>query len=84
MHRPVLGELMAACGEETKRHIHTILEYEKFPFTQNGHYFQECRDKWLSKYKDARAGKRPAERVTPTSAQEISSDTPVVASSVGM
>jgi hypothetical protein len=27
------------------------------PFTQNDHYLQTCKDKWLARYKDARAGK---------------------------
>ena len=58
-------ELMESCGETTKSKLRMVLELESVPFTQNGHYFQECRDKWLSKYKDARAGKGPAERVTP-------------------
>ena len=56
---------MKTCADTTINQLKTVLELETSPFTQNYHYFQECRDKWLSKYKDARAGKGPAERVTP-------------------
>lgn len=34
-----------------------MLETEQTPFTQNDHYLQTCKDKWLAKYKDARAGR---------------------------
>ncbi|KAI0706855.1 P-loop containing nucleoside triphosphate hydrolase protein [Cerioporus squamosus] len=62
---PVTLELMKTCADTTVSHLKTILELETSPYTQNHHYFQESRDKWLAKYKDARAGKGPAERVTP-------------------
>ena len=65
LHRSAIVELMDSCGNTTKQQLQTVLELENVPFTLNTHYFQECRDKWLSKYKDARAGKGPAERVTP-------------------
>ena len=48
--------------------IRAVLQLETSPFTQNDHYLSECRDKWLAKYKDARAGKGPVERVNPAPA----------------
>ncbi|KAH9854523.1 P-loop containing nucleoside triphosphate hydrolase protein [Lenzites betulinus] len=62
---PVTTELINSCAETTIAQIHTVLAREHAPFTQNGHYLSECRDKWLAKYKDARAGKGVPERVTP-------------------
>ncbi|KAI0743151.1 P-loop containing nucleoside triphosphate hydrolase protein [Daedaleopsis nitida] len=64
---PATMELMKTCAERTASQLRVVLELETSPFTQNNHYFVECRDKWLAKYKDARAGKGPAERVTPAS-----------------
>lgn len=63
--RPVTMELINSCAETTVAQIRTVLAREHAPFTQNGHYLSECRDKWLAKYKDARAGKGVPERVTP-------------------
>lgn len=40
--------------------LQAMLEVEQTPFTQNDHYLQTCKDKWLAKYKDARAGRREA------------------------
>jgi hypothetical protein len=37
--------------------LNTMLEVEQTPFTQNDHYLESCIEKWLSVYKDARAGK---------------------------
>jgi hypothetical protein len=37
--------------------LRSVLEMEKVPFTQNTHYLEASTEKWLSKYKDARAGK---------------------------
>jgi len=37
--------------------VETVLQMEIVPFTQNTHYLETCTQKWLSKYKDARAGK---------------------------
>jgi hypothetical protein len=37
--------------------LRAVLEMEKVPFTQNTHYLEASTEKWLSKYKDARAGK---------------------------
>ncbi|KAJ7735808.1 P-loop containing nucleoside triphosphate hydrolase protein [Mycena metata] len=35
-----------------------MLEVEKMPFTQNDHYLSASTEKWLSRYKDERAGKK--------------------------
>ncbi|KAI0820111.1 P-loop containing nucleoside triphosphate hydrolase protein [Trametes gibbosa] len=64
---PVTAELMAGCAEAAIAQIRAILTLETSPFTQNGHYLAESRDKWLAKYKDARAGRGLPERVTPVS-----------------
>ncbi|KIM82118.1 hypothetical protein PILCRDRAFT_485567 [Piloderma croceum F 1598] len=41
------------CGQ----FLQAILEAEQTPYTQNDHYLETCKDKWLAKYKDARAGR---------------------------
>ena len=56
--------------------MHMVLQLESSPFTQNNHYLSECRDKWLAKYKDARAGKQPAGRVNPVQASPVTSTAP--------
>ena len=66
--RPVAAELIHLCVERTMTQMYMLLQLESTPFTQNNHYLSECRDKWLAKYKDARAGKSPAERVNPAAA----------------
>ena len=63
--RPVAAELIHLCAQRTMTQMYMLLQLESTPFTQNNHYLSECRDKWLAKYKDARAGKSPAERVNP-------------------
>jgi hypothetical protein len=37
--------------------LQAVLEMEKALFTQNTHYLETCTEKWLSKYKDARAAR---------------------------
>ncbi|KDQ60443.1 hypothetical protein JAAARDRAFT_125646, partial [Jaapia argillacea MUCL 33604] len=39
------------------KQLQVLLKLERSPFTQNTHYYDTCREKWLSKYKDARANK---------------------------
>ncbi|KAI0363545.1 hypothetical protein BV20DRAFT_1031177 [Pilatotrama ljubarskyi] len=75
---PVTMELINSCAETTTAQIRAILALETSPFTQNDHYLSESRDKYLAKYKDARAGKAAAERVTPALLPTI---TPAPASS---
>ena len=51
---------------DTIRNLKIVLKLESAaPFTQNTHYLAEKRDKHLSHYKDARAGRVLPERVTP-------------------
>jgi hypothetical protein len=45
--------------------LQAILETEQTPYTQNGHYLETCKDKWLAKYKDARAGRVEASLLPP-------------------
>jgi hypothetical protein len=42
------------CADAAARHIDSLLEEEKEPFTMNGHYFMDYRSKFLDHYKDAR------------------------------
>ncbi|KAI0698693.1 P-loop containing nucleoside triphosphate hydrolase protein [Earliella scabrosa] len=65
---PATNELVKSCTEKTVSQLRTVLQLETSPYTQNLHYLTTTRDGWLAKYKDARAGNRPAERVTPASA----------------
>ncbi|OSD00780.1 hypothetical protein PYCCODRAFT_1437127 [Trametes coccinea BRFM310] len=74
---PVTMELVNNCTEKTIEQLQAILALESSPFTQNGHYLSECRDKWLAKYKDARAGRGVAERVTPVVPNTAASESPV-------
>ncbi|TCD63212.1 hypothetical protein EIP91_005824 [Steccherinum ochraceum] len=52
-------ELLRDKYGETWKQILFALGCEGRPYTQNGHYLQVTKDKWLAKYKDARAGKTP-------------------------
>ncbi|KIJ68611.1 hypothetical protein HYDPIDRAFT_146952 [Hydnomerulius pinastri MD-312] len=69
-HEALKSHLMIAVQELSAQHyaecltrIKEHLEIEQDPFTQNDHYLESCKEKWLAKYKDARAGQRaPAER----------------------
>jgi hypothetical protein len=42
------------CADAGARHIDSLLEEEKEPFTMNDHYFMDYRSKFLAYYKDAR------------------------------
>jgi hypothetical protein len=42
------------CAVAAARHINSLLEEEKEPFTMNDHYFLDYRSKFLAYYKDAR------------------------------
>ncbi|KAF9244557.1 P-loop containing nucleoside triphosphate hydrolase protein [Melanogaster broomeanus] len=62
-HRSLQGFLTVAVNELSAQHyaqclsrIQEQLEMEQEPFTQNGHYLETCKEKWLAYYKDARAG----------------------------
>ncbi|KAI0791138.1 P-loop containing nucleoside triphosphate hydrolase protein [Abortiporus biennis] len=50
-------ELIRLKRAETLKVIQRSLINEKSPYTQNDHYMQVTKDKYLAKYKDARAGK---------------------------
>ncbi|KAJ7668026.1 P-loop containing nucleoside triphosphate hydrolase protein [Mycena rosella] len=47
------GKYYESCGS----FLMAILEVEQMPFTMNDHYLQASTEKWLSRYKDQRAGK---------------------------
>ncbi|KIY62344.1 hypothetical protein CYLTODRAFT_361648 [Cylindrobasidium torrendii FP15055 ss-10] len=53
-----LNELCTKHAADCLKLLEQILETEMSPFTQNTHYLEDCTDKWLAKYKDARAGKK--------------------------
>lgn len=48
---------MKAKQDDAFARIRHILELEHVPYTQNQHYLQETKAKYLAQYKDARAGK---------------------------
>jgi hypothetical protein len=56
-YRNFITELVQDHHNQCLAALKTILEMEKTPFTQNTHYLETCTEKWLSKYKDAKAGK---------------------------
>ncbi|KDQ60446.1 hypothetical protein JAAARDRAFT_191825 [Jaapia argillacea MUCL 33604] len=60
-------ELVKRHSDRCIPYVESILEIERAPYTQNGHYYDACKDKWLAKYKDARAGKPsiPAQQPAP-------------------
>lgn len=39
--------------------VDAILGMERTPFAQNTHYLKSSSDKWLSRYRDARAKRSP-------------------------
>jgi hypothetical protein len=46
------------CADAAARHIDSLLEEEKEPFTMNEHYFMEYRSKFLAHYRQARLNAR--------------------------
>jgi len=42
------------CADAAARHIDSLLEEEKEPFTMNEHYFMEYHSKFLAYYREAR------------------------------
>ncbi|THH32770.1 hypothetical protein EUX98_g1377 [Antrodiella citrinella] len=50
-------ELLRAKHAETWKQVQFLLQCEGTPYTQNEHYLQEKKDKYMARYKDARAGK---------------------------
>ncbi|KAK7676574.1 hypothetical protein QCA50_020450 [Cerrena zonata] len=60
--KPVVTELIDARHKETWHDIEKMLKRESLPYTQNGHYYQVTKEKYLAKYKDARAGHVVLER----------------------
>jgi hypothetical protein len=51
-----VNELSAKHYAQCLARIQEHLEMEQEPFTQNSHYLETCKEKWLAYYKDARAG----------------------------
>ncbi|KAH8092248.1 P-loop containing nucleoside triphosphate hydrolase protein [Cristinia sonorae] len=49
-------DLFRSKHEETWKQIIFVLQCEGTPYTQNGHYLQVTKDKYLAKYKNARDG----------------------------
>jgi hypothetical protein len=42
------------CADAAARHIESLLEEEKEPFTMNDHYFMDYHSKFLAHYREAR------------------------------
>ena len=55
-NRHVVAELIDAKQDESWRHIQTILDSGHLTYTQNTHYYQVKKEKYLTCYKNARAG----------------------------
>ena len=55
--RHAIVDLFQTRYAATRTQIGYILQYESTPYTQNGHYLQVTKDKYLARYKDVRAGK---------------------------
>ncbi|KAI9058588.1 hypothetical protein FKP32DRAFT_1761416 [Trametes sanguinea] len=64
---PVITRLLNSCTESTAAQVKAVLALESSPFTQNGHYLSECREKWLAKYKEARRASQNAMQPEDTS-----------------
>ena len=43
--------------QKCNEHLEAILEVELTPYTQNDHYYEASKDKFLTEYKDLRAGR---------------------------
>ncbi|KAJ7223681.1 P-loop containing nucleoside triphosphate hydrolase protein [Mycena haematopus] len=68
-----------SCGD----YLMAMLEVELMPFTMNDHYLHSSTEKWLSRYKDERAGKKriseePASKRRKLNGTEPSASTPRV------
>ncbi|KAH8092249.1 P-loop containing nucleoside triphosphate hydrolase protein [Cristinia sonorae] len=57
----IIMELLRTKHDDTWKQILFVLQCEGTPFTQNGHYLQVTKDKYLAKYKNARDGVVPFE-----------------------
>ncbi|KAI0066060.1 P-loop containing nucleoside triphosphate hydrolase protein [Artomyces pyxidatus] len=53
MIRACINDLIKKHADTCESFIKASLEVEHAPFTQNTHYLQSCKEKWLSKYRDA-------------------------------
>lgn len=54
-YRLAIRELLKDKHSATWNNLKSVLDLEKRPYTQNGHYLQVTKDKYLSRYKAARA-----------------------------
>jgi hypothetical protein len=57
-YRSLVSELVHHHERSCIQLLEMILEMEETPFTLNTHYLETCTDQWLSRYRDAKAGKR--------------------------
>ncbi|KAJ7099999.1 P-loop containing nucleoside triphosphate hydrolase protein [Mycena belliarum] len=57
----ITGKYYEDCGN----FLMALLEVEQMPFTMNDHYLQSSTEKWLSRYKDERAGKARSDAEEP-------------------
>ncbi|KAJ7108734.1 P-loop containing nucleoside triphosphate hydrolase protein [Mycena epipterygia] len=65
--RSCITELASKYYESCGTFLMAILEVEQMPFTMNDHYLQASTEKWLSRYKDQRAGKSSVDSEEPAS-----------------
>ncbi|KAF7979740.1 hypothetical protein HWV62_41114 [Athelia sp. TMB] len=61
-----ISESVKRHREACFNHLAVILETQQSPFTLNTHYLQASQDKWLGRYKDARAGRSTATNASPS------------------
>lgn len=57
-----MGDLVEKHCYNCRSFVDAILDAERIPFTQNEHYLQVSEDKWLTQYRDQRAGQKKAEK----------------------
>ncbi|KDQ56136.1 hypothetical protein JAAARDRAFT_158878 [Jaapia argillacea MUCL 33604] len=55
--RSSISELVQNMSETCLGHVKVLQEVEQTPYTQNTHYLQSCKEKWLWIYKEAKATK---------------------------
>ncbi|KAF8591661.1 hypothetical protein K439DRAFT_1626647 [Ramaria rubella] len=54
--RAIINDEIHSHMRDTRNMLDTILKFERYPFTQNDHYYQVCREKFLAHFRAIRAG----------------------------
>lgn len=55
LYSEALDELVEIHYSRCSEHVGAILEVKLTSYTQNKHYPESCKDKWLARYRDTRA-----------------------------